>query len=96
LILPSAIDINPIIIEVCELISSSTTRIAANLTERRFLGIDLEENFLEISKNRKLEIENSKVASLYKSKINGFITPKQLELFVANEPVTEYIRELIF
>src|SRR5690606_13272542 len=32
---------------------SSTTGIAANLANRRFLGIDLEEPFLEISKKRK-------------------------------------------
>ena len=37
---------------------SSTTGIAANLLSRRFLGIDLEEEYLQISVNRKLEIDN--------------------------------------
>lgn len=39
---------------------SSTTGIAANLLGRRFLGIDKEQEFLEISRNRKLEIEDFK------------------------------------
>lgn len=37
---------------------SSTTGIAANLLNRRFLGIEREENFLEISRSRKIEILN--------------------------------------
>lgn len=35
---------------------SSTTGIAANLLDRRFLGIDCFEDFLKLSKARKLEI----------------------------------------
>lgn len=35
---------------------SSTTGIAANILERRFLGIDKEEKYLQISKDRKEEI----------------------------------------
>ncbi|MBQ7332059.1 MAG: site-specific DNA-methyltransferase [Opitutales bacterium] len=37
---------------------SSTTGIAANLLNRRFLGIEREENFLEISRSRKIGILN--------------------------------------
>jgi len=37
---------------------SSTTGIAANLNNRKFLGIDLDKAFLEISKKRKHEIED--------------------------------------
>lgn len=37
---------------------SSTTGIAANLLGRRFLGIDIGEDFLQISRNRKEEICN--------------------------------------
>ncbi len=51
---------------------SSTTGIAANLANRWFLGIDQEEEFLIISKNRKLEIENPKTAATYRQKIGGF------------------------
>jgi site-specific DNA-methyltransferase (adenine-specific) len=57
---------------------SSTTGISANLLNRRFLGIDKKLEFLEISKNRKLEINNSSVADTYKAKIVGFIEKKQL------------------
>lgn len=48
---------------------SSTTGIAANLMGRRFLGIDQEEEYLVISQNRKLEIENIKLFTKYRSKI---------------------------
>ncbi len=73
---------------------SSTTGIAANLLNRRFLGIDLEQEYLEISKNRKLEIENPKISSEYKSKIQGFKVKQQLELFLAKEPEVEYLTEI--
>lgn len=65
---------------------SSTTGIAANLLGRRYLGIDMETEFLEISKNRKLEIENEQITSQYKQKINGFETKKQLQLYLKEEP----------
>lgn len=51
---------------------SSTTGIAANLLNRRFLGIDLEEEYLKISKKRKLEIEKKNVKEEFKEKIKGF------------------------
>lgn len=74
---------------------SSTTGIAANLANRRFLGIDKEEEFLNISKNRKKEIENFKVAAEYRQKIGGFNDKKELELFLFEEPAAEYGAELI-
>lgn len=43
---------------------SSTTGIAANLANRRFLGIDKEAPFLAISKKRKHEIEDVNTANL--------------------------------
>lgn len=48
---------------------SSTTGIAANLLERRFLGIDKEEEFLLMSKARKMEIEQFSVFSAYRKKL---------------------------
>lgn len=69
---------------------SSTTGIAANLANRYFLGIDQEKDFLEISKNRNLEIENSKIASLYKEKIQGFEKNSQLSTYLIQEPPSEY------
>lgn len=65
---------------------SSTTGIAANLANRRYLGIDMETEFLEISKNRKLEIENPKITESYKQKLQGFEDKKQLQFYLAEEP----------
>lgn len=49
---------------------SSTTGIAANLINRRFLGIEQEKEYLDISVKRKQEIENMQTANLYRSKIH--------------------------
>jgi len=72
----------------------STTGIAANLANRRFLGIDQEEEFLTMSKNRKIEVENPKIASSYRQKISGFNDKKELDLFLIEEPSVEYKSEL--
>lgn len=48
---------------------SSTTGIAANLLDRHFLGIDKEKNFLELSKARKIEIENITIWREYRERI---------------------------
>ncbi|WP_315513350.1 DNA methyltransferase, partial [Capnocytophaga sputigena] len=48
---------------------SSTTGIAANLQGRKFVGIDKEQEFLELSKNRKLEIQNPDIFKKYKSRL---------------------------
>jgi site-specific DNA-methyltransferase (adenine-specific) len=56
----------------------------------------METEFLEISKNRKLEIENPTIAATYKQKINGFNDKKELSLFLANEPNEDYSPELEF
>lgn len=73
---------------------SSTTGIAANLANRRFLGIDMETEFLEISKNRKLEIENPKIALEYKQKISGFETKNQLQMYLEEETQESYSKDL--
>jgi len=70
---------------------SSTTGISANLLERKFLGIDKELEYLEISKARKEEIENSNIAQEYKSKIRGFRDKKELDLFLVKEHRAEYV-----
>lgn len=54
----------------------------------------METEFLEISKNRKLEIGNPSITQNYRQKINGFETKKQLELYLVNEPKTEYSSDL--
>lgn len=48
---------------------SSTTGIAANLLERRFLGIDQEKEYLAISKHRREELEDIHTIHEYRSKI---------------------------
>lgn len=48
---------------------SSTTGIAANLLGRRFLGIDMDPVFLDISRQRREEIEQVEVFQKYRSKI---------------------------
>ncbi len=48
---------------------SSTTGIAANLLERKFLGLDREQSFLDISVARKHQIEDAQSFSTFKSKI---------------------------
>lgn len=75
---------------------SSTTGIAANLTNRRFLGIDKEEEFLTLSKNRKLEIENPQVFETYRRKLGGFNGETAMELFLLSEPQVEYNRTIHF
>ena len=49
---------------------SSTTGIAANLQGRKFVGIDREKDFLELSKRRKLEISIPKKAETYRIKLS--------------------------
>ncbi|PID70642.1 site-specific DNA-methyltransferase [bacterium DOLZORAL124_38_8] len=74
---------------------SSTTGIASNLLGRSFLGIDLEEKFLDISINRKKEIENAKTAEVYKSKIRGFENENINDL-ILNEKKIKLNSELSF
>ena len=74
---------------------SSTTGIAANLVNRKFLGIDREEEFLTISKNRKLELENPQIFGTYKKKLGRFNDKSQLDMFLVSEPIVEYDRNLI-
>jgi len=72
---------------------SSTTGIAANLADRRFLGIDQEEAFLNISKLRKLEIEKPKIAAVYKQKIDALSNKAAPSLFVWEEAQEDYLRK---
>ena len=51
---------------------SSTTGIAANLLGRRFLGIDKEQEYMELSKRRRIEIEDSAKRNEYWKKITRY------------------------
>ncbi|MBP5449209.1 MAG: site-specific DNA-methyltransferase [Spirochaetales bacterium] len=48
---------------------SSTTGIAANLYGRNYLGIDKETEFLEMSRKRRIEINDEKILCVYRGKI---------------------------
>lgn len=48
---------------------SSTTGIAANLLNRRYLGIDQEKEFLDISKKRRVELDDLAVRMEYRARI---------------------------
>ena len=41
-----------------------------------------------------MEIENSRTAATYRQKISGFTNKKELELFLLEEPDTNYKTEL--
>lgn len=48
---------------------SSTTGIAANLIGRRYLGIEKEQEFAEMGRKRRMELDNLKTFATYRSKI---------------------------
>jgi site-specific DNA-methyltransferase (adenine-specific) len=53
---------------------SSTTGIAANLLGRRYLGIEQVREFVDLSKARRIEIENINVFDSYRTKIKDVNT----------------------
>lgn len=59
---------------------SSTTGIAANLLNRRFLGIEREEKFASISKARREEIENPQTFALYRRKIPDIVKAEDTQM----------------
>ena len=58
---------------------SSTTGIAANLVGRCYLGIEREQTFVDISRNRRIEIDNSKTYIDYRSKIKDIASSEDYE-----------------
>jgi site-specific DNA-methyltransferase (adenine-specific) len=54
---------------------SSTTGIAANLKNRRYIGIDIDESYSEMGKNRKLEIEKPKAFDEFNTKTDKILMP---------------------
>lgn len=48
---------------------SSTTGIAANLLARRYLGIEQEQEFAAMSRNRREELNKIEIVAKYRSKI---------------------------
>ncbi|MBP3774399.1 MAG: site-specific DNA-methyltransferase [Bacteroidaceae bacterium] len=69
---------------------SSTTGIAANLIGRRFLGIEQEREFAEISRHRRLDMDNTDIRSLWCSKIRDIakITQPETDHTACEAPMT--------
>ncbi len=51
---------------------SSTTGVSANLLGRNFVGIDNQKKYIELSKLRKIDIDNKEKSKEYISKMRGF------------------------
>lgn len=64
---------------------AGTTGIAANLLNRRFLGIDLEEEYLQLSQKRKMEIEIPAIQKQFLENMNGFKNKNELSYYLQNE-----------
>lgn len=58
---------------------SSTTGIAANLIDRRFLGIEREQEYVELSRNRRLELEEHQQRVNYRNKIKDIQLSEDFE-----------------
>lgn len=69
---------------------SATTGIAANLLGRRFLGIEQEEEFVKISKNRREEIEKFDTFQYYYHKIKDLKSINQDSLLLNEETNNTY------
>ncbi len=69
---------------------SSTTGIAASLLNRRFLGIDKEEQFLELSKNRRTEIDNLTIRCDYRERIMKYSNKPLKEILELHEDAPYY------
>lgn len=64
---------------------ASTTGIAANLLGRRFVGIDSEAEYLELSKCRKAEIENPAKQKQFLENMHGFKDKNELSYYLQDE-----------
>lgn len=69
---------------------SSTTGIAANLLNRRFLGLDQEESFLELSKRRREEIEDINIRMDYRTRIEKYSNKPIKDIIEISDPKPYY------
>ncbi len=75
---------------------SSTTGVAANLFNRRFLGIEKETEFLEMSKRRREGIENPLVKYEYKNRISKYSDKQLLNILDFREEEPYFGADLSF
>lgn len=73
---------------------SSTTGIAANLLNRRYLGIDQEQEFLNISKKRRQEIDNVTIRMDYRDRICKATDNKLQQILELHESSPYYGEDL--
>lgn len=73
---------------------SSTTGIAAALCNRRYLGIERDEQFVSLSRNRRMEIEDTVIFQSFRNKLHdlSFV----LEKDIANDAIEDYGPDLPF
>lgn len=70
---------------------SATTGIAANLLNRRYLGLEIEDEFLAMSKARRIEIENITIKNDYLERLaKAKHIPPQNNFFVIEESSYDY------
>lgn len=70
---------------------SATTGIAANLLNRRYLGLEIEDEFLAMSKARRIEIENITIKNDYLERLaKAKHIPPQNIFFVIEESSYDY------
>lgn len=75
---------------------SSTTGIAASLLNRRFLGIEKEKEFLELSKARREEIEKVAIKEAYRNKIIKKSDSSLFDILEIKETMTYFGIDLPF
>ena len=75
---------------------SSTTGIAANSLGRRYLGIEQEQEFAAMSRNRREELNNTDVVNKYRSKIKDIDHLNSLLPLMASEDSTSMYGDLPF
>lgn len=74
---------------------SSTTGIAANLCGRRYLGIEKELEYVNLSYFRRIELDNEGIQSSYARKLSDLHIATARESFL-REPITDYGVDLTF
>ncbi len=69
--------------------ASATTGIAANLLGRRYLGLEMEEEFLSMSKARRGELENQAIRNDYLARLDKakIIMPSALRLIADDSEI---------
>lgn len=74
---------------------SSTTGIAANILGRRFLGIEVEDEFLELSKNRRVELDEPSIKNSYKERVLKYSDQPLCTISELTEKIQYFGKDLV-